>query len=135
MCWFYFNFWHNYQKLAISMQGPISTFTMFEDFDNTFSRRLEGAGNKKGSNFILVYRILKNSTNFWDFVNHNTRWFSFNGRCQCLFKFLDFIVKPDSYIYSGVITDGDIGESPMVKWMGNIRELFADSRCHFNKKL
>ena len=34
---------------------------------------------------------------------------------------------------SGVIMDGDIGESPMVKLMGDIRELFADSRCHFNK--
>ena len=34
---------------------------------------------------------------------------------------------------SGVITDGDIGESPM-KWMGDIREIFAGSRCHFKKK-
>ena len=34
---------------------------------------------------------------------------------------------------SGVITDGDIRESPMVKLMGDIRELFVDSRCHFNK--
>ena len=35
---------------------------------------------------------------------------------------------------SGVITDGDVDDSPMVKRMGDIRELYPDSLCDFNGK-
>ena len=44
-------------------------------------------------------------------------------------------VLPNSQSFpclSGVITDGGIGGSLMVKLMGDIREIFADWRCHFN---
>ena len=47
--------------------------------------------------FYFIYRILKNSINFKDFVYHSARYCTFNRRCQCLFKFLDVIVKPGSY--------------------------------------
>ena len=50
--------------------------------------------------------------------------------CFDIFGYCDKRVNTSN---SGVITDGDIGELPMVKLMGDIRELFADSRCHFNK--
>ena len=46
-----------------------------------------------------MHRILKHSIKFLRFcrLHHNTRWRTFNGRCQCLSKFLDVIAKPESY--------------------------------------
>ena len=48
------------------------------------------------ANATLGRNLLKHSFNFQDFVYHNTM-FTFNGRCQCLSKFLDVIVKPDNF--------------------------------------
>ena len=55
-------------------------------------------------------------------------------KCVPLYQYTAFLTF-DSYIpVSGVIMVGDIVDSPMVKKMGDIRALYANSRCHFNGK-
>ena len=73
-------------------------------------------GMKYGLYKTILKKLIHNNEQFWKAQKPFGIW---------------YIWSPTS---SGVIADGDIGDSPMVNKMGDIRELHSDSRCHFNRK-